>query len=126
MNTQDWNVTIIGKKKTNNKDPITQMHQSNEKIETLRKPKQNISTQEQKIKIKLDNDEVIGIEKIPNSISKKLQQERSILKITRKELAQKLNIKESIITDLENGNYSYDKQLIRRIERVLNVRLIDQ
>jgi len=126
MNTQDWNVTIIGKKKTNNKDPITQMHQCDEKIETLRKQKQNSWTQEQKVKIKLENDEVIGIEKIPNYISKKLQQERSILKITRKELAQKLNIKESIITDIENGNYSYDKQLIRKIERVLNVKLIDQ
>lgn len=126
MNTQDWNVTIIGKKKTNNKDPITQMHQCDEKIETLRKPKQNSWTQEQKVKIKLENDEVIGIEKIPNYISKKLQQERSILKITRKELAQKLNIKESIITDIENGNYSYDKQLLRKIERVLNVKLIDQ
>jgi len=126
MNTQDWNVTVIGKKKTNNKDPITQMHQANEKIETLRKSKQNTWTQEQKIKIKLDNDEIIGIEKIPNYISKKLQQERSILKITRKELAQKLNIKESIITDLENGNYSYDKQLIRKIERILNLKLIDQ
>jgi len=73
---------------------------------------------------KLENEEILKLDTIPLDISKKIQQSRNMSKMTRKELAQKLNLKENVIVDLENAKYKFDKQIIRKIEKILNCKIL--
>lgn len=116
---QDWNPLIIGNNNKNKKkeDPLNLKHREGQSVETLKK---NKIKENSSILNKLENDEIIKIETIPLDVSKKIQQARTALKMTRKDLAQKLNVKENIIIDLENAKYKFDKQLIRKIEKILN------
>lgn len=115
---QDWNPLVIGNNKNKKKeDPLNLKHREGQSVETLKKNKIN---ENNSILNKLENDEIIKIETIPLDVSKKIQQARTALKMTRKDLAQKLNVKENIIIDLENAKYKFDKQLIRKIEKILN------
>lgn len=119
-NFQDWNPVILRNKNREKEDPILLKHRNNVEIETIKKDKNKIDTNLRK----LDSNDIIIIDKIPLEICKKIQQGRLEKNLTRKELAQKLNIKENIITEIENGKYKYDKQLIRKIEKILNYKIL--
>ena len=49
---------------------------------------------------------------------------RNIKKLTRVQLAQKINVKPNIIADYEMGNPIVDRNILRRLEKVLGVKLI--
>ena len=118
---QDWNQLVIGNKIKKKEDPINLKHREGQSIETIRK---NKIKENNNFLNKLENDEIIKIDNIPLDISKKIQQARNTSKITRRDLAQKLNVKENIIIDLENAKYKFDKQLIRKIEKILNCQIL--
>jgi len=118
---QDWNHLVIGNKIKKKEDPLNLKHREGQSVETLKK---NKIKENNNFLNKLENDEIIKIDNIPLDISKKIQQARNVSKMTRKDLAQKLNVKENIIVDLENAKYKFDKQLIRKIEKILNYPLL--
>jgi len=119
---QDWNTYIIGNNKNKRKeDPINLKHREGETLETLKK---NKNREYNNTLNKLENEEILKLDTIPLDISKKIQQSRNIAKMTRKELAQKLNLKENVIVDLENAKYKFDKQIIRKIEKILNCKIL--
>lgn len=76
------------------------------------------------IKIYNDNDD-INPDIIPKTITleygKKIQQARNTLKITQKELAQKLNITVDIIKKYESGEGIKNGNIITKINRFLNI-----
>lgn len=69
-----------------------------------------------------ENDEVTKIKYVPKDISKLIIQSRIAKKLTRKDLANSLNLKEDIITNIENGKAIYDGNLISKIKKLLNVK----
>lgn len=118
---QDWNPVVIGNRHNKKENPINLKHRENQHIETIKKEK---NKNDNILLSKIENEEIIKLEKIPLNVSIKIQQNRNICKMSRKELAQKLNIKENIIIDIENGKYKFDKQLIRKIEKILNCNIL--
>ena len=72
----------------------------------------------------LNNDgEPQRIKKIDKSIARKIQQARAQQKMTRKQLAQKSNEKETVIADYENGKAIPNSKLISKLERILKTKL---
>lgn len=103
MDHQDW--THVTLKKTNG--PIIK------KIVEKKKSTGNYS-------VKLDeNDEVISIKKVPKEIAQLIINARTIKKLTRKEVANNLNLHESVITEIETCKAIYDGNLIAKIKKYL-------
>ena len=72
--------------------------------------------------IKLDtNDEITQIKYVPKEISQQIITARIVKKWTRKELAQKLNMKEEIIASIELGKAIYDGTQIARIKKCMGI-----
>jgi ribosome-binding protein aMBF1 (putative translation factor) len=72
--------------------------------------------------VKLDeNDEVLKIKYVSKDISQLIINGRISKKLTRKDLAIKLNLKEDIITDIETGKAIYDGNQIARIKKILGL-----
>lgn len=69
-----------------------------------------------------DNDEVIKIKKVSKEISNTIINARIFKKLTRKQLANQLNLKEDVITNIETGKAIYDGVLIAKIKKHLGVK----
>lgn len=90
---QDWEPVIL-KKET--KDKTTQTHKN--------------------------SDEVV-VREMTHSIQKAIQQARLACKMSQKELATKLQVQPSIITDYENGKAVPNNLFISKLEKALNTKL---
>lgn len=71
----------------------------------------------------LEDDVPKPIKIISKETSLKIQRRRQELKLTQKELALKINKNVSIIQEIENGNAKYDRNILNKLERVLNIKL---
>ena len=71
----------------------------------------------------MDDDVQKPIKQVGKDISLKVQRRRQELKMTQKELALKINKNVSIIQEIENGNAKYDRSILNKLERVLNIKL---
>ena len=108
MNHQDWKPVIFNKPK--------------KKI--VVKNKKKVLSDDQIRKIKLDNDnEVHKIEKVSMDFRKEMQKARCAKNMTQKQLAQKLNLKQTIIANYEQGKAVPNNYIITKIERALGVKL---
>lgn len=67
----------------------------------------------------IDDENPISKKKIDRNISKNIQSARTTQKMTRKQLAQKINIKESVIADYENGKAIPKPEILNKIEKIL-------
>ena len=90
---QDWEPVIL-KKETKDKTTQTQNHR----------------------------DEVV-IREMTHSIQKAIQQARLACKMSQKELATKLQVQPSIITDYENGKAVPNNLFISKLEKALGTKL---
>jgi putative transcription factor len=109
MDHQDWKPVIV-KKKIKKKTVITN--------------KKNVISDEQRRKIKVDNEsETFKIEKVSMSFGKEMQKARCAKNFTQKTLAQRLNVKSTIIANYEQGKAIPNNAFINKIERVLDVKL---
>ena len=71
-----------------------------------------------------DSDEPLKAPKlIPRSTGIKIQQKRQELKMSQKDLAFKINEKVNVIQELESGSCKYNRNLLNKLERVLNIKL---
>lgn len=88
------------------------------------RPKKNVDLHA----IKLENDtEHFRNPTIPRTVSTQITQARSNLKMTQKEMAQKLGVQVTTYTLLENGKANYDgptKQLINKIQTVFKIKFV--
>ena len=112
MSHQDWDTITIGNplKKTVQKEIVA------------KKGDTSVSDGLKKIENDTEN---FAHQKIPSLLSKEISSARNNLKLTQKEMAVKLNIQQNIYVELENGKAIYSsatKQLINKIERVINVK----
>ncbi len=97
---QDWTPVVI--RKTSNK--------------TTKKSEDEIYS-----KIKFETEDV-KIKYIPSDISQLIISGRNAKKLTRKQLANELNLKEDVIADIETGKAIYNGNIISRIKRYLGVK----
>ena len=78
--------------------------------------------------IKLENDsENFKNPTIPRSVSTQITQARTNLKMTQKQMAQRLGVQVSTYTLLENGKANYDgptKQLINKIQTIFKIKIV--
>jgi len=110
MDHQDWKTIVL-------KNPNL-VNQPKNIVKKTDLPKSTVNSS-----IKLnENDEVTQIKYVPKDISKLIIQGRITKKLTRKDLANSLNLKEDIITNIENGKAIYDGNLIAKIKKILNVK----
>lgn len=73
--------------------------------------------------IKLDeNDEIKSIKYVPREISQLIIDGRCAKKLTRKDLARNLNLKEDVIADIELGKAIYNGNQIAKIKNYLGVK----
>jgi putative transcription factor len=71
---------------------------------------------------RIDNDDIPVLPKVSLATRQAISQGRQAKNLTQKELAQKLNVKPSIIQDYENGKAIPDKQFLSRMEKVLETK----
>jgi ribosome-binding protein aMBF1 (putative translation factor) len=114
MNHQDWTTTVIGNKnKQNAKLP-----------KNIVKKVGDTSINDELRKIE-DSTENFAHKKIHSALAKEIITYRNSLKLTQKDMAVKLNTAQNIYTELESGKAIYSnqtKQLINKIERILNIK----
>ena len=72
----------------------------------------------------LDSEDPPPPETIKICIAIAIQQARQAKKLTRKQLAKGLNIKESVITEYETGKAIPNNQVLRNIGNILGVKLL--
>jgi putative transcription factor len=129
MSYQDWNPVIFHKKTKKTVSDRERVRQGTA-WQAIKRPgagKNSNSGTGVYTKIQrdaLNNDgEPQRIKKIDKSISRKIQQARSQQKMSRKQLAQKANEKETVIADYENGKAIPNSRLISKLERILKTKL---
>lgn len=88
------------------------------KVVVLRKkspPKQvsNLSKVEKK-----DDGEIVKPKTFTTEFGKKLSSLRTEKNMKRKDLALKLNMKESVIADIENGKQLYDGSIVHKLKKL--------
>ena len=118
MNHQDW-TTVVMQGKAKKKGITTSsavLRTGNYEV----KKKHNVDH----AKFKLDNEtETFEHKKVSHKLSVSIQQARAGKKWSRQELAQKLNVKASVITEYETGKAIPDNQILQKLSRVLGVTL---
>ncbi len=127
VNTQDWTPVVIKKNQkinTKNATEVNRAIQQGVAIETVKKHNaggnKNDSNNVNSAKLeKYDEDETIKIKHVSYEIAQKIQQGRLAKKMTRKDLAQRLNVKESVIAEYETGKAIPNGQLLARIRTIL-------
>lgn len=68
---------------------------------------------------KLDKaDDIVKPKMFTVEFGKKLSSERLGKNMSRKDIAMKLNVKESIISDIENGKLLYDGSIVHKLKRI--------
>ncbi len=66
------------------------------------------------------------IQAINEDYPKMVKEGREKLNLTQKEFAQKINEKESLIHKIETGNFEPNLALARKLEKILNIKLVEQ
>jgi ribosome-binding protein aMBF1 (putative translation factor) len=109
MSHQDWKPIILNE----NTGPIKKTIQEKPKLTNLNSG----------VKINIDEsgEETIKIKTVPKEISNLIVNARLIKKLTRKQLANNLNLREDVISDIETGKAIYDGNQIAKIKKFLCV-----
>ncbi len=110
MDCQDWTEVKIGGGKI-----------SNDKKKTPVENKTNYQNMPGTKQLKkLEDDEIVTIEKFKLDDCKLIEQKRTMCKLTQKDLATQLSIPFTTIRDLENGKGEKNKTLFSKINRYLD------
>lgn len=122
MQHQDWTPIVIGRNKqssNHSNQPINQ-RSTNQQFTN----QQFINRPSKQIQAALNNDGMPNrIEKIDKKISQNIQNARNALGISRKELAQKINEKETLVAEYENGTAIPSATILNKIDKVLKTKV---
>lgn len=79
---------------------------------------------------KLENEsDVVKVDYIPNALAKEIQQKRCEKKETQKDLAKKLCVQPTVISDIESGKAIYNqetKKVIQKIQKEWGVKFVNK
>ena len=114
---QDWEPVILRKKKVYTKTKKTGAGNS------VLKKKNKVSDYNPTGKKSGDDDEIKKLKYVGKDIGKKMQHARLQKKLTQKQVAQKLNIQQSVYQQYEIGKALRNGNLLNRIGKVLGVKL---
>ena len=112
MEHQDFRVITIGskdKKKANLNKQIV---------------KKNISNSNNIYNVnatKLENSDEIQLKYVDRNVVKKIIQARTLQKISQQDLANKLNVRKSVITELESGKMLKNNQFVSKVKKILRI-----
>ncbi len=113
---QDFNII-----KLSGKNPISNQNNPN-KYNIENKVSDEDKSKNAKL-FSIENEtENFKIETIPLSICQEMIKGRNAMKLSQKELAQKLNVQQSIIANYENGKAIPDNGMLQKIAKVLNIK----
>ncbi len=118
MSHQDWEPIVFKKRvpktvqEAKAKGLTTQKHTN----------KKNVNYENTVSMRKLENEEV-EIKKIEHSVSKIIQKARMNAKLSQKDLAQKLNLKPTVIQNYESGKAIPNKMILVKMGKMLNTHL---
>lgn len=112
---QDW-TPVVMKKKSNliKKELIPKTQVSKETKTETGRPAWSIEKQ-------VDDENSKPVNYVSTDVAKEIIAGRVQMKLTQKQLAQKLNIQEKEIKDIESSKAVLNKGLISRIKRTLNI-----
>ena len=115
MSHQDWETVTFSNKKPNKSAQIVDG--------TPKKPSANI--QALKIENKVDNtDEKLTIKTIDTSAVRAIIKARGELALTQKDLANKINVSDSVIKSIEQNKEPNNTALLNKLQKVLKVKLL--
>jgi ribosome-binding protein aMBF1 (putative translation factor) len=115
MSHQDWETVTFSNKKSNKSTQIVDG--------TPKKPSANI--QALKIENKVDNtDEKLTIKTIDTSAVRAIVKARGELGLTQKDLANKVNVPDSVIKSIEQNKEPNNTSLLNKLQKVLKVKLL--
>ena len=84
-----------------------------------------VKSNKQQIKKDLDDNlDTFKVDKVSHSLKIQIQKARTASKMTQKELAQKVNVTQSVIQSYENGTAVPNAQVLQKLRRILKVKLI--
>ncbi len=107
---QDWKTVVL-----KNPKAITK----NQPREIVKRPTPSATPSGVKID---ENDEVTSIKYVSREISQMIIDARCAKKMSRKDLARNLNVKEDVIADIELGKAIYNGNQIAKIKNFLGVK----
>ena len=114
MDHQDWKQVILrnpnAKNNVKTKKTLVRSNTSNSN-----KLNNSVNTK------KLDENDVVKIDKVNKTDIKKIQQARLALKLSQQDLATKLNVKKNVIIELESGKMTKNNQFINKVKKVLKI-----
>jgi putative transcription factor len=115
MSHQDWETVTFSNKKPN---------KSTQNVDSiLKKPSANIKAL--KIENKVDNtDEKLTIKTIDTSVVRAIIKARGDLGLNQKELANKINVSDSVIKSIEQNKEPNNTALLNKLQKVLKVKLL--
>ena len=110
MNTQDWDPVIFRKSMKTRGSESNLITKSN-------------GLGEEAIRLNQIDNEDLALTPITLNLRTVIQQSRTKLGLSQSQLAQKLNVKSSVINEYENGKVVPNNQFLGKMERVLCIRL---
>lgn len=113
---QDWTPVVLSGKK-----PMTKQNGTSTKYNIEERKSDEAKSAAAKM-YALEHSEDITIQTIPLSISQEISKARVAKGLTQKELAQKLNVQPTMITNYENGKAIPDNQMLQKIARELGTK----
>jgi ribosome-binding protein aMBF1 (putative translation factor) len=105
---QDWSPVVIRTKPTDQEQGVQLKKLSD-------------AQQKERKLFKKDEEGDLKHDKVSPELRKQIQQKRSQLRWTQKQLAQKCNFQVSVINDIETGKAKYNPQHIHKIKRILTL-----
>ena len=118
MSHQDWDPVVFKKR-----IPVKVCEAKAKGLTTQQNTnKKNINYENTMSMRKLENEEV-EIKKIEHSVSKIIQKARMEAKLSQKDLAQKLNLKPTVIQNYESGKAIPNKMVLVKMGKMLNIHL---
>lgn len=119
MDHQDWNPTVFKKRvpRSTHEAKSRGLSVTKERADT-----KNVAYKNTLLSRKVENEEV-DIKKIDLNLSKIIQKARFNNKLSQKQLAEKLNLQNTVIQSYESGKVIPNKTLLVKMGRILNVHL---
>ena len=116
MDHQDWKQVIL-------RNPNAPSKKEAEKKKLIKKPVQhNSNNLSGGVSFKkLDGDDVQKLEKVSKNDVQKIQQARLAQKMSQKDLANRLNVKQTVINELESGKMNKNNQFVSKVKKVLRI-----
>jgi len=127
--TQDWAEVVIHKKKSKPKDNDEALQIARKEggnLETVKKfnaAKNSAHKGPENAKKLEDETEELSHKKLEHNVALRIQQARLEKGWTQKELATKINEKQTVINEYESGKAIPNNQILGKLERILGVKL---